>query len=104
MPPTNLKTSPAYFPIIGAQGEHWWLLFTQLCINFQKRTFISKYIYNEQIKKKNTHIKMTVWNITSNLEPWLFSSVQNRKVAPKIPTPRVRALKNHPLRVDGICE
>lgn len=33
MPPTNLKTSPAYFPIIGAQGEHGWLLFTQLCIN-----------------------------------------------------------------------
>ena len=30
MPPTNLKTSPAYFPIIGAQGEHGWLLFTQL--------------------------------------------------------------------------
>lgn len=30
MPPTNLKTSPAYLPIIGAQGEHGWLLFTQL--------------------------------------------------------------------------
>lgn len=30
MPPTNLKTSPAYLPIIGAQGEQGWLLFTQL--------------------------------------------------------------------------
>lgn len=33
MPPTNCKTSPAYFPIIGAHGEHECLLFIQLCSN-----------------------------------------------------------------------
>ena len=47
----------------------------------------STFIMSKFKKKKNTHKKISVWNIISNWGPLFFSSVQNPKLAPKIPIP-----------------
>jgi hypothetical protein len=42
MPPTNLKTSPAYSPIMGAHEEHFWVLLAQLCIDKRKDLLLQR--------------------------------------------------------------